>query len=522
MLARFIRYWCRGRYRIQVKGLEEIQGLKGHLVLPNHVSLLDPFLVATTLSSLAPRPVVTQTFFDPPQFRFFFHHIKAICAPNFILGTNLEKKYLFEKALQEVIAGLKKGDNIMFYPAGRLKIQEEEIVEGSSGLYRLLEMQKNLEVILVRTTGLWGSMFSTAPHGKTPSFARYFLLGLLCYLSNLWIFTPKRKVEIECKRATLHLKDFADKRQLNQFLESWYNAKKDPFYSPPYHVLFRKQLFKRVFSCPPVQIGRHDLLREVLEVAAQVAGRGVGPKEHLARDVGLDSLQLAEFALLLEEKYGFTDLYTIDLATPEHLVALIEKSWIPNRMRSELEKQRKRAELLFKKKACCLDQLKGPLSLKQIGGQIAAYRAVFEKEPALEIPLLIPGGIDAYSAYMAAKQAGKTPLFLKPEEVSSYPQIYTTSLAIARWNLPPFNHQAGTLVPLPAKISKSKYKIPDAALELPDSKVFINTWFPSDVETFIASTHAALKKKIPILFPFHGVRNMSWSERILESFHEVR
>ena len=528
MFPRLAKFIFSFRYKVKVHGLQDIKEAKGCLILPNHISFFDSVIVYYSLR-LNLRPLVTQTHFDKFPLNYLFKGMRGFSAPNFIIGTNLEKKHLWNRCLNEIAESLRNGDNVMFYPSGRLKVQAEEKVEGSSGLYQLLQQEKTLEVILVRTIGLWGSIFSTALHGKSPSLARQLLKGLIYYLANFFILTPKRKVEITVEKRTLHLSDFANKRALNLHLEEWYNKVEDPFYTPPYHFLFRPPPPKRILSIPPVRVQNQEILNEIVQIIGQMAGRPVLPTEHLAYDLSFDSIELSALLTVLEEKYGLTDLFTIELATAEHLAAMIERSWIPNRLTHELHKQQRNIEKFMKKETPCLDQLLGPVNLKQIGGQIKTFKRIFAHDPNATIPLLLAGGIESYSAYIAAHQLKKTPLFLKPEMVQNYREVYTTGETVVRWNIPSFNHSMGTLRFLPKKLFRGKWKPFDCALDrqaeqlIKGKNLVINDFFPENPELFISMTNVALRNKIRVILPFTGAGNTSWSKRVAAYLnHEIR
>jgi acyl carrier protein len=375
-------------------------------------------------------------------------------------------------------------------------------------------------VILIRITGLWGSSFSNAVHGKTPNLLKELLKAGLKVLANLIFLMPKRDVEIVLEPRTLRLSDYKDKQHLNHTLEEWYNQKKDPFYSPPYHFLFRNRPLKRILYSPPVSIVNESILEEVLDCIEKIAGKKVGPKEHLAYDLSLDSLQISELFMLLQEKYNLSDLYTTELATAEHIVALIEGSWIPKRLAHDLHKQEKKAWKFFKKKLPCLDEVFGPLDLDAIGGKINAWKEVFEKEVSEKVHLLIGCGVEAYAAAVGAFYAKKLPSFIKPEEVSNFDRVFTTKETIVRWHAP--NCIQGSLIYLPEKSLSAKWQwmpIPkesEAMAYMQDKRVWINNYFQKDPLLFVAMTHNALKQRIPVALPFSGIPNLSWSRRIAQ------
>lgn len=144
------------RYRKHVKNLEALKGLKGYLLLPNHVATVDPGIITYVLwKSLRPRPVGQDPFPDLKLFKALFKKVRPIRAPSFVYGVNKEKLYRLEALYKEILESLDQGDNVLFWPSGRLKLQGEERIEGASGIYELLKRKGQLDVILIRITGLW-------------------------------------------------------------------------------------------------------------------------------------------------------------------------------------------------------------------------------------------------------------------------------------------------------------------------------------------------------------------------------
>ena len=61
------------------------------------------------------------------------------------------------------------GENLLFYPSGRLRQQHREEIRAASGTEILVKAVPEARVVLVRVTGLWGSSYSLAFDGRMPS-----------------------------------------------------------------------------------------------------------------------------------------------------------------------------------------------------------------------------------------------------------------------------------------------------------------------------------------------------------------
>ena len=73
------------------------------------------------------------------------------------------------QALAETIEGVRAGEDLLFYPAGRLRQRHLEEIRAASGADVLVKAVPEARVVLVRQTGLWGSSFSLAFDGRMPN-----------------------------------------------------------------------------------------------------------------------------------------------------------------------------------------------------------------------------------------------------------------------------------------------------------------------------------------------------------------
>ena len=87
------------------------------------------------------------------------------------------------------------------------------------------DLPANVEVILVRTTGLWGSIWSRKGGASSPAFVPTLVKSVL-----LWLFyapfAQKRNVKMCVRNLTCEVKEWAEGTRLefNSRLERWYNG----------------------------------------------------------------------------------------------------------------------------------------------------------------------------------------------------------------------------------------------------------------------------------------------------------
>ena len=147
------------RYRLHVDGLDKVRGLKGPvLILPNHPAYIEAAIVLGVLwPSLKPRPLVFDTMFRNLLLRPFAKLLNALRVPDLDSHASAQSHEEAQAAINAVIDGLKKGENFILWPAGRIQRGGVEAIGGARAATEILRAVPEANVVLVRTTGLWGS-----------------------------------------------------------------------------------------------------------------------------------------------------------------------------------------------------------------------------------------------------------------------------------------------------------------------------------------------------------------------------
>ena len=189
------------RYDIQVKNKDILKG-KGkktsYLFLPNHPAEVDPVIIYTLLSkTFNPRSIAIDHFYHMKGVHFFMKLVRAIPVPNIEISANKWKLSQIEKCFLKVKKEIEEGENFLIYPSGRLKRGAHEEIGGSSFIHRVLQEVPDVKVVLVRTTGLWGSQFSRAITGEAPNPFKVLWNGAKTLLKSGIFFLPKRNVQVE-------------------------------------------------------------------------------------------------------------------------------------------------------------------------------------------------------------------------------------------------------------------------------------------------------------------------------------
>ena len=225
----------------------------------------------------------------------------------------------------------KAGGNFLIYPSGRLKRGPEEILGGASFVHTILQQCPEANVVLVRTTGLWGSRFSRALTGQSPDFAKILLEGFKIILKNLIFFTPRREIIVEVEPASADLPVAAARLEFNQYLERWYNSKGPDSVKLVTDCFWKESLPKVEDQKKPEQDDEKWTISPEKEqqIRAKISQLSRRPQversQNLNRDLGLDSLDIAQLQTFIEQKYEIEDLSLGQLETVEAILKAVAK-----------------------------------------------------------------------------------------------------------------------------------------------------------------------------------------------------
>ena len=443
------------RYRLEIKGIDnlKIDPHKGILFLPNHSAEIDPVMLVTTLKKKfgVVKPLAVDTFYFQPGIKFCMDLAQAVPVPNFDLTSNRWKQKRIDKAFHTVAEDLKAGHNYLIYPAGRLKSDGREVIGGASFVPKLLELYPDVNIVLVRVTGLWGSLFSRAITGKTPSFGEILLKGIKIVLKNAIFFTPKRKILIEFVSASPDFPRRGNRLEINQYLENWYNRYRvDSQILPEEPItLVSFSLWKREVpeilskkkkeAITAVQIP-DQVKAEVLPFLAKLSSihpSKITPQKELAKDLGLDSLEIAEIHVFLSERFDAPSISPGMLNTVEDVLKIAAGAHFESHYEEKASEslfslwrgERRRPIPLLPEgktiadvfiKSCdrmkntiaCADRVLGVFTYKRLKKAAFVLSSFFEKFEEERIGILFPASASAYLLVFACLLAKKVPVLL--------------------------------------------------------------------------------------------------------------
>lgn len=443
-LLRFLLLWTATillslRYRVRVEGLEQVRGSTRTLVLPNHPAYVDPPLVLSTLWwHLEPRPLLLGTMFRNPLLFWLPRLVGAVNLDSMNQASSQASRQA-ASAVDAVINGLREGRNQILWPAGRAQREGREALPATRSAVQILQQVKDANLVLIRTRGLWGSMFSYGRTGRAPRLTRCLLKGVGILAANLIFFTPRRQVHIAVQRIDRSHLPALTRDNLNRFLESWYNEPglEEPAHVP-YHSLFgsRQFEFPKPASSAAVQYkrispGTRIAVRQML---VEKIGRDLSDEEGqpdiTIEMLGLDSLERMELSLSVEQRFGFTSDQVPN--TVGELEALAEglvdrappepppKAWFRNAPRQDvaqilgnnIPEAFVRRALDSRRDVGAADDRSGAVTYERllVGARIMANR--FRQLDGRNVGLMLPASVAADTALCALHLAGKLPVLL--------------------------------------------------------------------------------------------------------------
>jgi 1-acyl-sn-glycerol-3-phosphate acyltransferase len=139
-------------YRIRPTGLENIPRSGPAIVVCNHVSYMDPIILAGSVRRQM-RFVMWYKIFQMPLLNFIFKTMKAIP----IAGAH-EDRQIMDDAFEQVDAELAAGNIVCIFPEGGITY-DGEIARFRPGIEKILA-RRPVPVIPVSLGRLWGSWFS--------------------------------------------------------------------------------------------------------------------------------------------------------------------------------------------------------------------------------------------------------------------------------------------------------------------------------------------------------------------------
>jgi long-chain-fatty-acid--[acyl-carrier-protein] ligase len=439
------------RYRIDVRGAEQLKNMdpsKGTLVLPNHPARIDPCILFSLFGfKFRLRPIGREYIIRHPLVRSLAKKMGAISIPDIQVGANSFKLKAIQKAFDEISMGLKNGQSFLLYPGNRLKFEGRERIGGTSGTHALVSANPGANIVLIRTTGLWGSSFSIAA-GRN-SLDHCFKFAFKVLLKNLLFFAPRRKVTIEIEVNPKGFPRNGSRLEINGYLENWYNrypledgkqANTEPVTQVSYSF-WRKDFL----PLPEKKTVQNDEIVEIPEQTKELVygelrrildrpNLSIEPSMTLAFDLCMDSLDISDLCAFLVQEFDVQDLDPLTLVTVQDVLRMVVNGpksprvftplsnfrWPDEEGRPEtfppmgqtIPEAMLHACAKMRSFAACGDDVVGVLSYTQLKRAVFVLAEHFKSFEEERVAVLLPASSTAFIVILALQFAKKVPVLL--------------------------------------------------------------------------------------------------------------
>nr|MBA3817212.1 AMP-binding protein [Parachlamydiaceae bacterium] len=487
LIAYFFKFILFFRYRIRVKGLDKLtpENLKksgGVLFMPSHPSyFIDPIVVTLAVWPKFPiRPMIVEYMYYTPFIHGVMKFMDALPIPNFVTSSNSLKRKKSEKVIQTVIDDLKKGQNFLLYPAGKVKYTAYEAIGGASAAHHIINEAPEANVVLVRTKGLWGSSFSKALAGTAPPLSTTAWNSFKIIMKNLIFFTPRREITVELEIAPSDFPYDASRLELNKYLEKWYNRPDgltpqtgdlpgDSLVLVSYSMWGNKFLpVREEEDTSDQEINIKDIPKNVqnrviekLAELTEMTPASIRPEMNISSDLGLDSLDMAELVAFLQDKFEVTDVQVKELTSVAKMMAVASKKvqcervieeekgdvskWVRKapRQRAEVAPGETLTEVFLNQckilgsEVACVDARVGVQTYSALKMRVILMAEKLRKMPGTYIGILLPASVAANLLVMACELAGKVPLMVNwtvgTRHLESVVKLSNVEVVISSW-----------------------------------------------------------------------------------------
>lgn len=430
------------RYRVRLNGIDAVaqKGRTGILFLPNHPALIDPVIVTAWLHGrFAVRPLALENQINKPIVR----QIADILGVLPIADVSRLDRGAADRAGEAIgtcIEALRRGENVLLYPAGRIMRSRQEKLGAVSGTHRILAELPNVRVVLVRTTGLWGSSFGWAA-GGTPDLARGLFGHVSALLASGLFFAPRRTVTVTLAEPA-DIPRTADKSTLNTYLDSFYNADAPAARYVPYsrwetagpHDLPEPQAPTAAAADSDIPPATRQIICDFLRQETGVTD--VSETRQLAGDLGMDSLAVTDLIFWLEKEFAVAvpnvealqSVRDVMLAACGKLSAEAfdvritppTAAWLKDSSdeRVQIPPGQTIHEVFLTQalanpgQIAVADLQRGPRTYRDLLTSLFALQGPISKLPGDYIGILLPASVAVDTVFLATLFSGKTPVMI--------------------------------------------------------------------------------------------------------------
>ena len=437
----FLRIALSFRYRVKITGLEQLKRIEGPtLVIPNHPAYIDPPLVSSHIRLHKPlRPLVFSGTYRMAALKPLMALVNAFEVPDMSAQSRDAQSRALE-LIDSVVVRMKAGDCMLIYPSGRLQRGNQEVVGAARSVYEIVSQCPDINIVMVRTRGVWGSMFSCAEKGVPPDLTQRTWRALGWVLASCFFFLPRRPVSMEIKVTRPGELPTDSREAFNTALEDWYNSAgvQEPVFVR-YHHWFGPSVgrYGKGAKTPEIDLDaiKAKTMHLVNELVQSHLGRHLSESElqpdTKLEEVGLDSLDRMDLSLKIEQQFGFRsnavastmgELWALadgqlggdgqPATAPQAWFASRRSTAAPKVLADTVAEAFVRRVLESPDDVAVADVLSGVLSRRKVlvACQLMARR--FESYPQKHVGIMLPATAAADVVFFALHLAGKVPVMM--------------------------------------------------------------------------------------------------------------
>lgn len=241
-LSKTVRKVLHLHYDVKIEGAELMRDDNIHLLLPNHPAYIEPVILFSELWDVNLRPLCDEYLFRRPFSGFAMRLVNAIVVPDLPATSASGREQAAEKARaltniainslngkaesanSSLDAQSEKGENIVFYPSGHIKLTPKEQIGNRRLAYEVCsDLPEGVRVIMLRTTGLDGSLTSKLP--TKPTLRRKVKMHFEDMTDQILKWTTSTPITGEDSAYSQNsVSAPLDRRTFNAKLEEWYNT----------------------------------------------------------------------------------------------------------------------------------------------------------------------------------------------------------------------------------------------------------------------------------------------------------
>jgi len=447
-----VRGILRLRYRICVDGLEQLSSLEGPvLVLPNHPCYIDPPTVLSHLYraiKVSLRPLVYSGTYRVPFLLPLMKLVRAFEVPD-LSAQSQSAVVQAQQLIDTVVEGIDQGNSFIIYPSGRLQRTHLEKIGSNRLVHEVVSRCPSVTVVLVRTRGLWGSLWGCARTGQPPDLTNNVLEAAGWLLASLVFFLPRRNVHLHVETIQSEELPTESREGFNKKLEDWFNvdAPESPIFVR-YNWCFGPR--SGAYQTPATtDIDTHAIdqktMKQVNELVALFLKRDLIDSEQVSgtrlEDLGLDSLDRMDLALRIEQQFGFQSDDVVETLgglwsladgklasrTAAEKTMVVPKNWFSSMTPEVGQNATGRSPWLLDETVAAAftrrmieapeaaatgDPMSGVLSRRRllVAANLMAQR--FARIPQQHVGVMLPASVAADIVFYAMHLAGKTPVMM--------------------------------------------------------------------------------------------------------------